>query len=29
LSGVHQCRGSDFEETHSYDSHLALVRGRV
>jgi hypothetical protein len=27
LSSVQQCRGSDFEETHSYESHLALVRG--
>jgi hypothetical protein len=29
LSGVYQCRGSDFEETHFYDSHVALLRGRV
>jgi hypothetical protein len=29
LSGFHQYRGSDSEETHFYDSHVALVRGRV
>jgi hypothetical protein len=29
FSGVHQCRGSDSEEVHFYDSHVALVRGRV
>jgi hypothetical protein len=29
FSGIDQCRGFDSEEAHIYDSHVALVRGRV
>ena len=29
FSGVDKCKGSDSEEAHIYDSHVALICGRV